>query len=67
MMEKEFICIADHFLQKTPVSDNLVLGESTFQTKMGGTTYEVTTHFNSEGRQSVLEQFQELILSEHLI
>ena len=67
MMEKEFICIADHFLQKTPVPKNLVLGESTFQTKMGGTTYEVTTHFNTEGRQSVLEQFRELILSEHLI
>ena len=67
MMEKEFICIADHLLQKTPATDNLVLGESTFQTKMGGTTYEVTTHFNSEGRQSVLEQFRELILSEHLI
>lgn len=66
-MEKEFICIADHFLQKTPVTENLVLGESTFQTKMGGTIYEVTTHFNSEGRQSVLEQFRELILSEHLI
>ena len=66
-MEKEFICIADHFLQKTSVTENLVLGESTFQTKMGGTTYEVTTHFNSEGRQSVLEQFRELILSEHLI
>ncbi len=67
MIEKEFICIADHFLQETPVPDNLVLGESTFQTKMGGTTYEVTTHFNSEGRKSVLEQFRDLILSEHLI
>lgn len=66
-MEKEFICIADHFLQKTPVTENLVLGECTFQTKMGGTTYEVTTHFNSEGRQSVLEQFRDLIMSEHLI
>lgn len=66
-MEKEFICIADHFLQKTSVPDNLVLGESTFQAKIGGTTYEVTTHFNSEGRQSVLEQFRDLILSEHLI
>ncbi len=66
-MEKEFICIADHFLQQTPEPKDLILGESTFQTKMGGTTYEITTHFNNKGRQSVLEQFRELILSEHLI
>ena len=32
-----------------------------FELKIGGTIYEVTTHFDPEGRQSVLEQFMELL------
>lgn len=42
-------------------------GEETFQMKIGGTTYEVSTHFNPEGRQCIFEQFKELILSEKII
>ena len=42
-------------------------GEDLFTMKIGGTTYEVTTHFNTEGNQSVLDQFKSLILSEGLI
>ena len=42
-------------------------GEDQFTMKVGGTTYEVTTHFNAEGNQSVLDQFKSLILSEGLI
>lgn len=42
-------------------------GENEFSLKIGGTTYEVNTHFSSKGKQSVLEQFKELILSEKLI
>ena len=42
-------------------------GEDTFSMRIGGTTYEVSTHFNPEGRQCVMEQFKELILSEKLI
>ena len=42
-------------------------GENEFSLKIGGTTYEVSTHFSNKGRQSVLEQFKELILSEKLI
>lgn len=38
-----------------------------FSLKIGGTFYEVTTHFNPEGNQSVLDQFKTLILSENLI
>lgn len=40
----------------------LLSGEGTFEMKVGGTTYEVSTHFDTEGRQSVLEQFMALIL-----
>mgnify|MGYP000319948880 FL=1 len=42
-------------------------GENEFSVKIGGTTYEVSTHFSDTGRQSVLEQFKNLILSEQLI
>ena len=42
----------------------LLSGEDTFEMKVGGTTYEVSTHFNTGGRQSVLEQFMALILQQ---
>lgn len=42
-------------------------GEETFEMKIGGTTYEVSTHFNPKGRQCIFEQFKELILSEKLL
>ena len=38
-----------------------------YELKIGGTTYDICTHFNIEGKQSVLEQFKNLILSENLI
>lgn len=41
--------------------------EDSFSMKLGGTTYEVTTHFNPSGKQSVLEQFKELLLKNELI
>ena len=42
----------------------LLSGEGTFEMKVGGTTYEVSTHFDTDGRQSVLEQFMALILQQ---
>lgn len=36
--------------------------ESHFRMKVGGTVYDVTTHFDPQGRQCVLEQFKELLL-----
>lgn len=41
--------------------------QKSFSMKIGGTTFDVTTHFSNDGRQSVLQQFRDLILSEHLI
>ena len=32
-----------------------------FTVKIGGTTYEVSTHFNLDGKENVLEQFMELL------
>lgn len=38
-----------------------------FSMKIGGTVFDVITHFNAEGRQTVLQQFRDLILSEHFV
>ena len=70
--ENEPVCLVDFMI---PRSNECVLdyskvrrfGEDTFTMKIGGTTYEVSTHFNPNGRQSVFEQFKELILSEQLL
>lgn len=40
---------------------------NSFSLKIGRTTYEVTTHFNDDGRKSVLQQFEQLILESNLI
>ena len=42
-------------------------GEDEFSLKIGGTTYDVSTHFSTKGEESVLRQFKRLILSEKLI
>lgn len=41
--------------------------KTSFQIKDGQKVYEVTTYFSSDGKQSVLQQFKELILSENLL
>lgn len=41
--------------------------DSDFKMKIGGTVYEVSTHFNPEGNRCVLQQFRDLILSEDLL
>ncbi len=43
------------------------LGEGCFSLKIGGTTYDVSTHYNRDGNQCILDQFQRLILAENLI
>lgn len=70
--ENEEICIVDYLLPRS--KDCLFdygkvrrFGEDNFQMKIGGTTYEISTHFNPKGRQCVMEQFKELILAEKLI
>ena len=70
--ENESACLADFLIPRSAhciFNYNKVrrFGEDTFKLKISGTTYEVCTHFNPKGRQCVLEQFKELILSEQLI
>ena len=70
--ENEPICLLDYLIpeskERTAYTEKIRrFGEDTFVKKIGGTTYEVSTHFNPNGRQSALEQFKQLILSERLI
>lgn len=37
--------------------------ENSFQINISGTKYEVSTHFDSSGRQSALQQFRALLLN----
>lgn len=41
--------------------DVFVNADNTFSMKIGGTIYDVTTHFNPDGKQTVLEQFADLL------
>ena len=41
--------------------------DNDFKMKIGGTVYEVSTHFDPEGSRCVLQQFRDLILSEDLL
>lgn len=41
--------------------------DSDFKMKIGGTVYEISTHFDAEGSRCVLQQFRDLILSEDLL
>ena len=38
-----------------------------FVMKIGGTTYEVTTHFNAKGKETVLQQFKDLLIELDLV
>lgn len=45
----------------TLMEDVLAHADNTFSMKIGGTIYDVTTHFNPNGKQTVLDQFTELL------
>ena len=44
-----------------------VTGIGDFSMKIGGTVYDVSTHFSTDGKQSVLQQFRDLLLSQKLL
>lgn len=43
------------------------IDETPFVIKIGGTTYEVATHFSTKGKETVLQQFKELLFELDLI
>ena len=48
------------------ITEDLFPREDRFEMHLGGTTYEVSTHFDPNGRESVLGQFLSLIRKEDL-
>ena len=42
-------------------------GIGDFSMKIGGTVYDVSTHFSTDGKQSVLQQFRDLLLTQKLL
>ena len=53
----------EQFIQKYPYNQLFENNaDSHFYMKIGGTAYDVTTHYDPKGRQCVLEQLKELLL-----
>ena len=48
------------------ITEDLFPPEDRFEMHLGGTTYEISTHFDPDGRESVLGQFLSLIRKEDL-
>ena len=57
--EKEYESILD-FSPAALYADE----DNSFTVKIGGTFFDVTTHFITDGSQTVLEQFKRLIFAE---
>ena len=69
--DDELICSTDYLLDDREKANKCVeklrnFGEGTFIKNIGGTTYDVSTHYNPNGRETALNQFKKLILSERL-
>ena len=62
---QECVLPPDNTLEAIPV--RVLPREHSFSMKIGGTVFDVSTHFSVDGRQSILQQFRDLILSESLV
>ena len=70
--ETEEICVVDYLIPRTDerIFDYTKVrrfGEDNFTMKIGGTTYEVTTHFSTKGKETVLHQFKDLLIELDLV
>lgn len=54
--------IRENIHEIDPVEEFVETSKSDFVMKIGGTFFDVSTHFNPDGRQCVLDQFKRLIL-----
>lgn len=73
MQEKSWIEIIEELRFDTDIFDDekwdkmvktqMEYKGSQFSMKIGGTVYDVTTHFNPNGRESLFKQFLDIILS----
>ena len=70
--ETQEICVVDYLI---PRSNERIFdytkvrrfGEDNFTVKIGGTTYEVSTHFSTKGKETVLQQFKDLLIELDLV
>ena len=53
-------------LKDTPIPVTTVPKKICFSKKIGGTIYDVTANFDVEGKETILQQFQALILAKEL-
>ena len=63
---QEYVIPCSQSLRKTPIPVIPIPQKICLSKKIGGTVYDVTANFNIEGKESILQQFKNLILSTEL-
>ena len=63
---QEYVIPYSQSLRKTPLPIIPIPQRLHLTKKIGGTVYDVTAHFNIEGKETILQQFKALILSTEL-
>lgn len=63
---QEYVIPVTQSIRKTPLPVISIPQKICLSKKIGGTIYDVTASFNIEGKESILQQFKDLILSTEL-
>ena len=63
---QEYVIPVTQSIRKTPLPVIPIPQKICLSKKIGGTVYDVTAHFNTEGKETILQQFKDLILSTKL-
>ena len=63
---QEYVIPVTQSIRKTPLPVIPIPQKICLSKKIGGTVYDVTAHFNIEGKETILQQFKSFILSTEL-
>ena len=63
---QEYVIPVTQSIRKTPLPVIPIPQKICLSKKIGGTVYDVTAHFNIEGKETILQQFKALILAKEL-
>ena len=63
---QEYVIPVTQSIRKTPLPVIPIPQKIRLSKKIGGTVYDVTAHFDIEGKVTILQQFKDLILSTEL-
>ena len=63
---QEYVIPVTQSIRKTPLPVIPIPQKICLSKKIGGTVYDVTAHFDIEGKETILQQFKDLILSTNL-